>query len=98
MCVSLKDGRAKWRARGYGSGQVLLLADQKLLLILSEQGDVALVKATPDKHQELAKFQALEGKTWNHPVVAHGKLFVRNGEEAACYELIESHALAAKPQ
>ena len=96
MCVSLADGRARWRARGYGSGQVLLLADQKLLLILSEQGEVALVKATPDSHLELAKFKALEGKTWNHPVVAHGKLFVRNGEEAACYELVESHAVARR--
>ena len=96
MCVSLADGRARWRARGYGSGQVLLLADQNLLLILSEQGEVALVQASPDSHQELAKFQALEGKTWNHPVVAHGKLFVRNGEEAACYELVENHALAAR--
>jgi outer membrane protein assembly factor BamB len=86
-CVSLADGKSKWRARGYGSGQVLLLADQSLLLILSEKGEVALVEAIPEKHSELARFQAIEGKTWNHPVIAHGKLFVRNGEEAACYEL-----------
>jgi outer membrane protein assembly factor BamB len=96
MCVNLADGKPKWRARGYGSGQVLLLADQKLLLVLSEQGEVVLVKADPDKHQEVAKFKALEGKTWNHPVIAHGKLFVRNGEEAACFELTETHALAAR--
>jgi hypothetical protein len=88
-CVSLDDGKGKWRARGYGNGQVLLLADQNLLLVLSEQGEVALVEAVADGHRELARFQAIEGKTWNHPVVAHGKLFVRNGEEAACYELAE---------
>jgi outer membrane protein assembly factor BamB len=86
-CVSLEDGQEKWRARGYGSGQVLLLTDQGLLLVLSEKGQVALVEACPNGHKELGRFQAIEGKTWNHPVVAHGKLFVRNGEEAACYRL-----------
>ena len=86
-CISLADGKAKWRVRGYGNGQVLLLADQDLLLILSEKGEVVLVPAKPDSHKEIAKFQAIKGKTWNHPVIAHGKLFVRNGEEAACYEL-----------
>jgi outer membrane protein assembly factor BamB len=86
-CVRLDDGKGTWRVRDYDSGQVLLLADQDLLLILSEKGAVALVEANPQRHKELGRFQALEGKTWNHPVVAHGKLFVRNGEEAACYEL-----------
>ena len=87
MCVSLKDGKKKWKARGYGNGQVLLLADQGLLLILSETGEVALVEAKPEKHVELCKFKAIEGKTWNHPVIAHGKLYVRNGEEIACFDL-----------
>jgi outer membrane protein assembly factor BamB len=89
-CVSLDDGKAKWVARGYGNGQVLLLADQGLLLILSEKGQAALVEATPEGQRERCRFQALKEKTWNHPVVAHGKLFVRNGEEAACYPLTEA--------
>jgi hypothetical protein len=65
----------------------VLLADQKLLVILSETGEVALVEANPGQHRELAKFRAITGKTWNHPVVASGKLFVRNGEEMAAFEL-----------
>jgi outer membrane protein assembly factor BamB len=88
-CVSLDDGKGKWRARGYGNGQVVLLADQGLLLVSTEMGEVALVEATPERHKELGRFKAIEGKTWNHPVVARGKLFVRNGEEAACFELAE---------
>lgn len=88
-CVDLADGKGKWKARGYDNGQVLLLADQDLLLVLAEKGAVALVEASPAGHRELCRFQALRGKTWNHPVVAHGKLFVRNGEEAVCYQLAE---------
>lgn len=86
-CVNLEDGKSKWRVRGYDNGQVLLLADQDLLLILAEDGTVALVEATPTGHKELSRFQGIKGKTWNHPVVAHGKLFIRNGKEAACFEL-----------
>lgn len=86
-CVDLKDGKRKWRERGYGNGQTLLLADQKLLVILTETGEVALVAADPTGHRELARMDGLEGKTWNHPVVAEGKLFIRNGQEAACFEL-----------
>jgi outer membrane protein assembly factor BamB len=88
-CVRLSDGKAKWKERGYGNGQVLFLADQNVLLIVTETGEVALVEASPDSHKELGRFQAIEGKTWNHPVVAHGMLFVRNGAEAACFKLNE---------
>ena len=56
------------------------------------EGDVALVEARPDSHKEVARFKVFEGKTWNHPVIAHGKLFVRNGEEAACYQLVEERS------
>jgi outer membrane protein assembly factor BamB len=88
-CVSLEDGKRKWRARGYGNGQILLLPDQGLMVVMSETGDVALVEAKPDRHKELGRFKAIEGKTWNHPVISRGKLFVRNGEEAACFQLHE---------
>ena len=45
------------------------------------------MEANPAEHKELGRFRAVEGKTWNHPVVANGKLFVRNGEWVACYRL-----------
>jgi outer membrane protein assembly factor BamB len=41
------------------------------------------------------KFQAVTGKTWNHPVIAAGKLLIRNGEEMACYELAAPPAAVA---
>jgi outer membrane protein assembly factor BamB len=94
-CVNLETGKQTWKERGYGNGQVLLLPDQDLLLVLSEKGEVALVEAKPERRTELGRFPAITGKTWNHPVVAHGKLFVRNGEEAACYQLAEDGRMAA---
>ena len=53
------------------------------LIVLTEDGDVVLVKATPERHEEVASFSAIEGKTWNHPVIADGRLLVRNLREMA---------------
>ena len=86
-CVDAATGDRRWKGGRYGHGQVLLLADQKLLLVLGEYGEVHLLAANPDKLEELGKFQALNDKTWNHPVIAHGRLYVRNDREVACYEL-----------
>lgn len=95
-CIDLSNGKRKWKGGRYGNGQVLLLAKQKKLLLASEQGDVVLLEANPDKLVEVARFKAIEGKTWNHPVVAHGRLFVRNGEEMACYDVHAESSKAAK--
>lgn len=86
-CIELESGTRKWKGGRYGRGQVLLLADQPALLVLTEKGQALLLAADPEKRQELARFQALEGKTWNHPVVVRGRLYARNAEEMACYEL-----------
>lgn len=86
-CVELATGNRKWKKGRYGTGQVLLLADQPLLLVLSDDGRVILVNATPDSFQEIAEFQAIEGKTWNHPILVGNRLYVRNAQEIACYEL-----------
>jgi hypothetical protein len=88
-CFEVDSGERMWKGGRYGRGQVLLLVEQDLLLILSEKGEAVLVEATPDGHHELARIQAIQGKTWNHPLLVKNRLFVRNAEEIACYELAE---------
>lgn len=96
VCVSLDDGKRCWKERGYGAGQVLLLDDQGILLVLTETGDIALVAAQPSALNQLARMTALEGKTWNHPVIAHGRLFIRNDHWMACYQLKTEAVAVAK--
>ena len=86
-CIDLNNGERKWKGGKYGHGQMILLADQDLLLILSEKGELALVNATTDEFKEIAKRPAIEGKTWNHPVLVRDTLLVRNGEEMVAYRL-----------
>ncbi|QDT98808.1 PQQ-binding-like beta-propeller repeat protein [Gimesia aquarii] len=87
-CLNLETGKRAWKRGRYGYGQMILVNDN--LLILAEDGRVELVKADPEKYTQIATFQAIQGQTWNHPALAQGKLFVRNSEEAACYDISDA--------
>ena len=84
-CLDLNDGQRRWKRGRYGHGQMLLVGDK--LLIQAESGEVVLVAAKPDGHQELGKFNALFSKTWNNLALAGNVLVVRNDREAAAFEL-----------
>ena len=84
-CLDAETGERKWKDGHYGYGQLLLAGGH--LIILSGEGDLVLVRATPERREELARFPAIHGKTWNHPAIANGKLLVRNAAEMACFEI-----------
>jgi hypothetical protein len=86
-CIDLQNGKRKWKGGRYAKGQALLLADSDLILVVSETGEIVLIRANSEKLQELGKLKALDGKTWNHPVIVGDRLYLRNSEEAVCYQL-----------
>ena len=94
VCLDLADGQRKWKRGRYGHGQIILVDgpdgvknQSSLLLVSAESGDILLVEVNPNESKELARFPALEDKTWNNPALAGQYLLVRNDREAACYEL-----------
>lgn len=86
-CIDLKTGERQWKGGRYGKGQVLLLEDSGLLLIVAEKGQLVLLEATPERRTELFQMDALDGRTWNHPVVVGDRLYLRNSSEAVAYQL-----------
>jgi len=84
-CLDAATGDVKWKGGRYGYGQVVLAGGH--IIVLTESGELALVRATPEGHQELARVPAIEGKTWNHPALSDGYLLVRNGNEMAAFDL-----------
>jgi outer membrane protein assembly factor BamB len=87
-CIDAATGDRKWKGGRYGYGQLLLASGY--LVISSENGEVALVKANAEKYEEIARFPAIEGKTWNIPAIADGRLIVRNTTEMACFRITKS--------
>ncbi len=84
-CLDFKTGKIVWQQRGdFGFGQLILV--DGVLVILTDEGEVVLVEAS-QKHPELLRFQAIEGKSWSYPAFAQGHLLVRNAAHAACFDM-----------
>ena len=84
-CIDLSDGSRRWKGGRYGYGQLLLVGED--ILVATEDGRLVLVEATPKEHKELANVAAVEGKTWNHPVIAGGKLLVSQRAGSGMFRL-----------
>ena len=88
-CVDVDNGAIKWKSGRYGYGQFLLVDD--VLLMISEDGDLLLIPATPTKPEVQARMKVLEsGFCWNHPTLVRGKLLLRNAVEAVCFDVSDS--------
>jgi len=91
MCVDFKTGDVKWMERGIGAG-ALCFAEGRLYLH-GENGDVALVEATPEAYREKGRFSPPEPpargnlKAWAYPVLANGRLYVRESNKLWCYDV-----------
>ena len=84
-CIDQEEGRRKWKDGRFGHGQILMRANH--ILVMAENGEVILIEASPERQIEVARFDALDSKTWNPHTLAGQYLLVRNHREAACYKL-----------
>jgi outer membrane protein assembly factor BamB len=84
-CIDASTGTLKWKGGRYGYGQVMLASGH--LIVLTEEGELALVRADPKAHQEITRFPAIAGRSWNHPAMSDGILLIRNIEEMAAFSL-----------
>ena len=76
VCVDFETGKQLWTQPGFGDYASLTAVNDKLL-VLNSTGELFLVKAAPDKYQELGRLQVC-GKTWSSPAYADGKLYVKD--------------------
>jgi outer membrane protein assembly factor BamB len=85
-CVDLETGTVKWGEKGFGQGSIIAAGDR--LIVLSDQGELSVVRANPAKFELLARYQVIGGKCWTAPVLAQGRLYVRNAKgELVCLDL-----------
>src|SRR5262249_49731285 len=87
LCVEFKSGKLAWEDRCVGKGSVAF-ADGHLY-VRGENGKVALVEANPAKYLENGKFDQPDRSSqpaWPHPVVANGKLYLRDWDILLCYD------------
>jgi outer membrane protein assembly factor BamB len=84
-CLDAETGAVMWKGGRYGYGQIALASGH--IIVLTEDGDLALVRATPERHVELAQFPVLDGKTWNHPAFSDGRLLLRNESQMTAFDL-----------
>jgi len=94
-CIDLKTGKQMWKderrprmGEGFGHGQILL-CDDLIVGLTEESGELVLVEATSEEFRELGRIPAMKrgSKTWNNPAMAGGRVYIRNAEEMACYDL-----------
>jgi outer membrane protein assembly factor BamB len=84
-CVELKTGKVRWTVDGFGCGS-MVLAEGKLI-ILTENGDLALAEATPESYKEKARSRVLTKPCRSEIALANGRLFARDGKKLVCWNL-----------
>ena len=91
LCLEFKTGTVKWDDRSIGAA-ALCYADGRLYLH-GENGEVALVEATPEAYREKGRFKPVDppdrgnSKAWAYPVIADGRLYIRDLGTLWCYDV-----------
>ncbi|HAM73219.1 MAG TPA: alcohol dehydrogenase [Verrucomicrobiales bacterium] len=89
-CIDIATGQEKWSQAGFGPGNVILVDGH--VLVLSDRGQLSLIKPDPAGYREVGRSKAVTGKCWSTPIVSNGKVFVRSTKEGAALEIGSSSA------
>jgi outer membrane protein assembly factor BamB len=85
--LNFLTGQVAWRDRSVGKGNCIFA--EKNLYCLGEDGAMGLIEATPEAYKEKSRFQISKGEypTWTPPVIANGKLYLREQDNLYCYDI-----------
>lgn len=86
VCMSPQTGQVAWTQGGFEKGG-LIIADGTIIMLGGNSGDLVMAKAAADSYQELGRIKPLGGQSWTAPILANGRLLVRNKETLACLDL-----------
>ncbi len=89
-CQDFKTGEAKWQQNGIGKGSIAYADGRFYLRREDGPGTVALIEASPDGYKELGRFNQPDRSSknsWPHPVIAGGKLYLRDQDTLLCYDV-----------
>ena len=90
VCVKMSTGEIIWKpGRGAGSGSAAVACADGHLYFRYEDGVMALIEATPKEYRLKGQFRIAShhGKNWSHPVIAGGKLYLRDQHQLHCYDI-----------
>jgi outer membrane protein assembly factor BamB len=94
-CLDAASGEKRWAKRGFGKGS--LVASGGLLFVLGDDGSLALVRATPEAFEELGRVQAMTGRAWTAPSLAHGRIYLRDFDELVAYDVSDQTGGTSAP-
>lgn len=90
LCINMKTGQIAWEpGRGPGNGSAAIVYADGDLYFRYESGVMALIEATPQRYNLKSQFQiaSRRAQSWPHPVIASGKLYLRDQEVLLCYDI-----------
>lgn len=92
ICIELKTGKVQWgggRTRGAGTGSAAVVYADGHLYFRYENGVMALIEATPKEYRLKGSFKlaSINGRSWPHPAIYDGKLYLRDQGTLMCYEI-----------
>jgi outer membrane protein assembly factor BamB len=90
FCAELMTGKVRWSSRGSGKQSASLTYADGHLYIRYASGNMVLVPANPEAYKETGSFKiphSGDRPSWSHPVVANGKLYLREQDYILCYDI-----------